>query len=333
MPSMRSIGLHRLADDAPRALSTSRRRSADSARLRREHVVRLVHQAQRPRPRSRARTRDASDRILSASASASAWARTAAPRSALAVLLGLGGDWSAAAPRARPPARRRSARSPCLPLGHLGLARGEHLLLRRHRLGARRVGRRLRLGLRLALAARPRSRAAARPARAPCGARSRPPAIVALLADALLLDASARSGCAPRRSPARAVICALSAVLLALARSRASSARWRGARDLDLALLRQPRVLALAVDLERRASRPRGSCCGSAISVSCSMSLRCFLRRSICSVSRVRPSASKALVGLKNSMPVWSSWVSDTDFELEAVLAGPPATASRTRLT
>ena len=56
------------------------------------------------------------------------------------------------------------------------------------------------------------------------------------------------------------------------------------------------------------------------IIVSCSMSLRIFLRRSICSVSRVRPSASKALDGLKNSMAVWSSWVSEADLELEPVL-------------
>ena len=56
------------------------------------------------------------------------------------------------------------------------------------------------------------------------------------------------------------------------------------------------------------------------IIVSCSMSLRIFLRRSICSVSRVRPSASKALDGLKNSMAVWSSWVSEADFQLQPVL-------------
>ena len=48
------------------------------------------------------------------------------------------------------------------------------------------------------------------------------------------------------------------------------------------------------------------------IIVSCSMSLRFFLRVSMVSVSRVRPSASKALEGLKNSMAVWSSWVRDT---------------------
>jgi len=70
-----------------------------------------------------------------------------------------------------------------------------------------------------------------------------------------------------------------------------------------------------------------------AISVSCSTSLRCFLRRSICSVSRVRPSASKALLGLKNSMLVWSSWVSDAASSSRPFLVRSSATASRTRRT
>ena len=47
--------------------------------------------------------------------------------------------------------------------------------------------------------------------------------------------------------------------------------------------------------------------------VSCSMSLRSFLRASICSVSLVRPSASKALLALKCSIEVWSRPVSETD--------------------
>jgi hypothetical protein len=37
------------------------------------------------------------------------------------------------------------------------------------------------------------------------------------------------------------------------------------------------------------------------------MSFRIYLRRSICSVRRARPSASKAFDGLKYSIAVWSS--------------------------
>ena len=47
-------------------------------------------------------------------------------------------------------------------------------------------------------------------------------------------------------------------------------------------------------------------------SVSCSMSLRFLRRTSMVSVKRVRPSASKAFCGLKNSNAVWSKPVSDT---------------------
>jgi hypothetical protein len=70
-----------------------------------------------------------------------------------------------------------------------------------------------------------------------------------------------------------------------------------------------------------------------AISVSCSTSLRCFLRRSICSVSRVRPSASKALLGLKYSIAVWSSCVSEAASSSSPFFVRSPATASRTRRT
>ena len=44
------------------------------------------------------------------------------------------------------------------------------------------------------------------------------------------------------------------------------------------------------------------------IIVSCSMSFLFFFLVSMVSVSRVRPSASNAFEGLKNSIPVWSSW-------------------------
>ena len=69
------------------------------------------------------------------------------------------------------------------------------------------------------------------------------------------------------------------------------------------------------------------------IIVSCSMSLRVFLRRSICSVSRVRPSASKALDGLKNSIAVWSSCVSDTVSSSSPFCSRSAATTARTRFT
>ena len=42
------------------------------------------------------------------------------------------------------------------------------------------------------------------------------------------------------------------------------------------------------------------------------MSLRFFFRDSISSVSRVRPSASKAFDGLKSFMSAWSTLVSET---------------------
>ncbi len=63
------------------------------------------------------------------------------------------------------------------------------------------------------------------------------------------------------------------------------------------------------------------------------MSLRTFLRRSIWSVSRVRPSASKAFDGLKNSIAVWSSWVSDTVSSSRPFCSRSAATTPRTRFT
>ena len=51
------------------------------------------------------------------------------------------------------------------------------------------------------------------------------------------------------------------------------------------------------------------------------------------SVSRVRPSASNALEGLKNSMAVWSSWVSDTVSSSRPFWSRSAATTARTRLT
>ena len=69
------------------------------------------------------------------------------------------------------------------------------------------------------------------------------------------------------------------------------------------------------------------------IIVSCSMSFRFFLRVSIVSVSRVRPSASKAFDGLKNSIAVWSSWVSDTVSSSRPFCSRSAAAAARTRFT
>ena len=69
------------------------------------------------------------------------------------------------------------------------------------------------------------------------------------------------------------------------------------------------------------------------IIVSCSMSFRTFLRRSICSVSCVRPSASNAFDGLKNSIAVWSSWVSDTVSSSSPFCSRSAATTWRTRFT
>ena len=68
-------------------------------------------------------------------------------------------------------------------------------------------------------------------------------------------------------------------------------------------------------------------------SVSCSTSLRCLRRASVCSVSRVRPSASKALFGLKNCLSVWSRLVSDTDSSSRPFFSRSSATAFCTAWT
>ncbi len=63
------------------------------------------------------------------------------------------------------------------------------------------------------------------------------------------------------------------------------------------------------------------------------MSFRFFFRDSMVSVRRVRPSASKALEGLKNSIAVWSSWVSDTVSSSRPFCRRSAAAAARTRFT
>ena len=63
MPSMRSIGLHAFADDALDLVDQPHAQRRQRA-LRRQHVVRLVHQARCPRPRSRRAAWTASDADL-----------------------------------------------------------------------------------------------------------------------------------------------------------------------------------------------------------------------------------------------------------------------------
>ena len=87
MPSMRSIGFTDSRMIAS-SLSMSRRRIADWPRLRREDVLRLVHQA-RALGLDLVADRAASARIFSASASASASARTARAAVGGGRLLGL----------------------------------------------------------------------------------------------------------------------------------------------------------------------------------------------------------------------------------------------------
>ena len=166
---------------------------------------------------------------------------------------------AAAAPRA-PPLARLDQVDQLAPLGHLGLARGEHLLLLGHRLGARLIGRRLRIGLRLRLLCDGDGalllgelHALRRAISAACTARSLP---------MRSCSEPARSGSAPARPSAARLICALSASCSLSARSRARSARCARPRDLHFALLLQPRVLA-SRSMSSAASPLPGSCCGS----------------------------------------------------------------------
>ena len=216
--------------------------------------------------------------IRSASASISARTRIAIELDlvGVGVGLGLGADRRAAvgarvllgARRARQAQRlalgdlaRADQLDRLLALGHLDLARGEDLLLGGDGVGARRVGGRLGVALRLALL-RDRDRALL------LGELDRHPALDlgrldrALLADPLLLDrllgADARRVDRLLGGDLRAL--ALLLALRALGHQLGALAR---ARDLDLALLAagartRPRGRSRA-----RASRPRGSCCGS----------------------------------------------------------------------
>ena len=129
-----------------------------------------------------------------------------------------------------------------------------------------------------------------------------------------------------------AAICALSASCSRCARSTATSARWRE-RAISISRCCDRRACSLSRSISSDSFSASRFLLRMAISVSCSTSLRCFLRCSICSVNRVKPSASKALLGLKNSMPVWSSCVSDAASSSRPLLVRSSATASRTRFT
>ena len=242
--------LHRLADDRLGLLHQPHPERRHP-RLRREHVVRVVHQAQRlgldlgPHPH-----------------------RHRADLVGVGIGLGLGPDRRAAvgagfllgarrAGQAQGLALGRLARADqldrLLPLGHLDLARGEHLLLGGDCVGPRRVGGCLGDALRLAFL-RDRDRPLLlgeleRHAPLDLGGLDS-----ALLADSLLLDRLL--GADPRRvdrllgRDLRAL-----ALLLALRPLGLQLGALAGAGDLDLALLAEARVLALAVDLERELFR------------------------------------------------------------------------------
>ena len=231
------------------------------------------------------RSREASDRILSASASASAsgahggaaivaaaFSASAAIRMPQRLALGL--------------LRRADQLDRLPPLGHLGLADGEHLLLRRHRVRARRFGRGLRLGLRLATAGRRRSRDAARRVSSAGAARSRAAAISRSLpmrslveprsvGDARALDLLARDDLRPARPPARA----------RPARARARRAGRRGAISISRSWLR--RALSASRSMSSESFSVSRFLLRISIIVSCSMSLR-----SSCAARSARSAAS-----------------------------------------
>ena len=151
-----------------------------------------------------------------------------------------------------------------------------------------------------------------------------------LVLDALLGDGALLRRGAPSRSTSRAVSCACSASWSRSARSLGKSARWAARRDLDLALLLEPGVFGLAVDLEDLASGRRGSGCGCR--PACAARSRCASCAgvSIASVSWVRPSASKALEGSKNSRLVWSRSTIATLSSSSPLAASASGASSRT---
>ena len=108
-----------------------------------------------------------------------------------------------------------------------------------------------------------------------------------------------------------ATILAVSACFMRSTSSPATSAIWAALRTAT-----SRSCASLAYSVSRSISC---FCCSASrflrrtrTSVSCSMSLRFLRRSSISWVSLVRPSASKALSGLKKSRLVWSRPVSET---------------------
>ena len=299
MPSMRSIGF---TDSRmmPSSLSMSRRRIADSrasgvSRFCASFISRtpfrldLVADARRQRAHLAPRR-----------PAASASARTAAPAVARRRLLRLGADRGAAARRAPPPA--------AAPISSMRLRRSAISVSRAVNtrsssataLARARSAARLRLGLRLRLLGH-------RDGALLLGQLDR----LAPL-DLELLHLALLARCAPPRPPAptamrarstasRAPIWARSASCSLSARSRATSARW-AARCTSSSRSWASRAYSSSRSMSSAWRSVSRFLLRTWIIVSCSMSLRIFLRRSICSVSRVRPSASKALDGLKNSM-------------------------------
>ena len=194
-------------------------------------------------------------------------------------------------PRLRP---RPGKHHQLLPLRELGLAHREHLLLLGHRLGARLVGRGLRLGLRPRLLG-DRDRALLLAQLDGLSTADFQFLDAALTVNAFLLDRPLGGDARAVHRLARLDLRSLG-LLLARRLLRATSARWAA------------RFTSSSRSCCRRAyssSRSMSSAWRSVsrfllriwIIVSCSMSFRFFLRVSIVSVSRVRPSASNAFDG------------------------------------
>ena len=130
----------------------------------------------------------------------------------------------------------------------------------------------------------------------------------------------------------RADICACSASVSRRARSRATSVRCNARRiSMSRCCSRRAASVSRSISSARRsASRLR---LRILIIESCSMSLRSLRRSSMSSISRVRPSASKRLEGLKNSRSVWSRSVMATDSSSRPFCASASAAAALTRAT
>ena len=91
------------------------------------------------------------------------------------------------------------------------------------------------------------------------------------------------------------------------------------------------RAFSRSRSMSATASRCPGSCCGSGSS--CPARCRCG---SSCAARSARSAGSglprrRRWTGLKNSMPVWSSWVRDTVSSSSPFCSRSPATPSRTR--